>query len=93
MMVKCPSCAHECAGGKFCSWCATPLDATSAETEVIAATAHAPASLGSSPAVDEGQFLPGTVLAGRYASRAYWAAAEWARFIAPPISPSDKPWL
>src|SRR5215471_8238039 len=66
MIVKCPSCARESEGGKFCSWCATPLDATSAETEVIAAAARAPASSSSTSTFDEGQFLPGTVLAGRY---------------------------
>src|SRR5262249_5775054 len=66
MIVKCPSCARESEGGKVCSWCATPLDATSAEPEVIAAAASAPASSSSTSTFDEGQFLPGTVVGGRY---------------------------
>jgi len=65
--VKCPACRRESAAGRFCSWCAAPLDATpdatSAETAVMAA---APSHLSSSSTVDEGRFLPGTVLAGRY---------------------------
>ncbi|MBZ5578092.1 MAG: serine/threonine protein kinase [Acidobacteriia bacterium] len=63
MTVKCPSCARDNAGGKFCSWCAAALDATSAETEMMPASVP---SLSSSAIVDEGRFLPGTVLAGRY---------------------------
>src|SRR5271157_2209692 len=64
-MRNCPSCSRECAdNSRFCAWCAAPLDATSAETEVLAP----PASAGSisSSSVDEGRFLPGTMLAGRY---------------------------
>src|SRR5271157_5467923 len=64
-MRNCPSCSRECADhSRFCAWCAAPLDATSAETEVLAP----PASAGSisSSSVDEGRFLPGTMLAGRY---------------------------
>ena len=63
MTVKCPSCARDNAGGKFCSWCAAPLDATSVETELMASSV---APVSSTSSVDEGRFLPGTVLAGRY---------------------------
>ena len=61
--VKCPSCKRDNAGGKFCSWCAAPLDATSADTALMPAPAP---PLSSSSSVDEGRFLPGTVLTGRY---------------------------
>ncbi|MDR3699551.1 MAG: serine/threonine-protein kinase [Candidatus Sulfopaludibacter sp.] len=68
LMVRCPSCSRESdQNGRFCSWCAAALDATSAET--VAIVAAAPASvprLTSSSAVDEGRFLPGTMIAGRY---------------------------
>jgi serine/threonine-protein kinase len=63
-MPNCPSCRRPCAdNSRFCSWCAAPLDATSPETEVLA-----PVSSGliSSNSVDEGRFVPGTMLAGRY---------------------------
>jgi len=64
-MRNCPSCSRECAdNSRFCSWCAAPLDATSAETEVLAAPASP--GLSSSSSVDEGRFVPGTMLAGRY---------------------------
>jgi len=60
-MVRCPSCSRECADdSRFCSHCAKPLDASSAETAVIGAV------LSSQSSVDEGRFLPGTVVAGRY---------------------------
>ena len=60
-MVRCPSCAHECADhNRFCAFCATPLDATSAETAALGAVSL------QSVSVDEGRFLPGTVVAGRY---------------------------
>ena len=72
-MVRCPACTHECpTGAHFCPSCAAPVDLTSAETEVVAAAATAgPAShsaprLTTSSAVDEGRFLPGVVVAGRY---------------------------
>ena len=67
-MVRCPTCSRESGqGGRFCPWCAAALDATSAETVAIAAAAPATAPrLSSSSAVDEGRFLPGTVIAGRY---------------------------
>ncbi|PWU02000.1 MAG: hypothetical protein C5B51_21710 [Terriglobia bacterium] len=65
MIVKCPSCARDNSGGNFCSWCAAPLDGSSVETELIAVASEAP-RLTSSTTVDEGRFLPGTVLAGRY---------------------------
>src|SRR5689334_17116646 len=63
--VKCPSCARDNPGGRFCSWCASPLDASSTETALMPASASA-TPLSSSASVDEGRFLPGTVLAGRY---------------------------
>ncbi|HJT89186.1 MAG TPA: serine/threonine-protein kinase [Bryobacteraceae bacterium] len=63
--VRCPSCGRENGGGKFCAWCATPLDATSAETALLTA-APSVSHLAASTTVDEGRFLPGTVLAGRY---------------------------
>src|SRR5579883_694021 len=63
--IQCPSCKRESAGGRFCPWCAAPLDATSAETALMGPPA-ASHPLSSSSAVDEGRFLPGTVLAGRY---------------------------
>jgi len=67
-MQTCPACSHSVADNtRFCSWCAAPLDATSAETAVLGApnTASTP-RLSSSTSVDEGRFLPGTLLAGRY---------------------------
>ncbi|HEY1343012.1 MAG TPA: serine/threonine-protein kinase [Bryobacteraceae bacterium] len=69
-MPRCPSCAREIAElTPFCSWCAAPLDASSTETKLLADTAPPPSSprlSSSSSAVDEGRFLPGTLLAGRY---------------------------
>src|SRR5579872_7326978 len=65
--VKCPSCGRGNAGGNFCSWCAARLDATSAETEVMGAAAGSASRVSvTSSTVDEGRFLPGTMLAGRY---------------------------
>jgi predicted Ser/Thr protein kinase len=71
-LVKCPTCSREHSGsGRFCPWCAAPLTVTSAETAVMGAVgqalspANAP-SLASSSSVDEGRFLPGTIVAGRY---------------------------
>ena len=62
--VKCPSCGRESTGARFCGWCAAALDGTSAETAFVTA---APAPLShSSASVDEGRFLPGTMLVGRY---------------------------
>ena len=64
-MRNCPSCSRECAdNSRFCAWCAAPLDATSAETEVLVPPGS-PGSISSS-GVDEGRFVPGTMLAGRY---------------------------
>src|SRR5215472_977319 len=63
--VKCPSCERESAAGNFCPWCAAPLDPTSVETALLSAPRSA-SGLHSSSSVDEGRFLPGTVLAGRY---------------------------
>ncbi|MBZ5724045.1 MAG: serine/threonine protein kinase [Acidobacteriia bacterium] len=67
-MRKCPSCSRTSAGdGRFCPWCAAALDVTSAETAVLAVPAATSAPrLSSSSSVDEGRFLPGTMLAGRY---------------------------
>jgi serine/threonine-protein kinase len=72
-MLRCPACTHEYpSGSRFCPSCAAPVDVTSAETEVLAAAANAGTSsrtaprLTSSSSVDEGRFLPGVVLAGRY---------------------------
>jgi predicted Ser/Thr protein kinase len=80
-MVRCSACAHEStAGSRFCAHCAAPLDATAAETAVMAAAGgsnvvpsqpvsrqpQTQPSLASSTAVDEGRFLPGVVVAGRY---------------------------
>ena len=62
-MVKCPACSRAISGGAFCAWCAAPLTATSVETALIGSAAPPPQS---SSAVDEGRFLPGVVLAGRY---------------------------
>ncbi|HXB74326.1 MAG TPA: serine/threonine-protein kinase [Candidatus Acidoferrales bacterium] len=63
-MVRCPSCARECAdNNRFCAFCATALDATSAETVLDAVSQP---RLTSQSSVDEGRFLPGTVVAGRY---------------------------
>jgi serine/threonine-protein kinase len=71
-MASCPACSHEiAASSRFCAWCAAPLDASSTETRVLVAAAPPSSSasaprLTSSATVDEGRFLPGTVLAGRY---------------------------
>ncbi|HWC99589.1 MAG TPA: serine/threonine-protein kinase, partial [Candidatus Sulfopaludibacter sp.] len=67
-MVRCHSCSRESdAPGRFCPWCAAALDATSVETEVLAAAAPlSTPHLTSSSVVDEGRFLPGTMIAGRY---------------------------
>src|SRR6516225_5437768 len=63
--VTCPSCGLESPSGNFCTRCAARLDATSAETALMAGAAPA-SRFGSSTSLDEGRFLPGTVLAGRY---------------------------
>jgi predicted Ser/Thr protein kinase len=64
-MRNCPSCSCACAdNSRFCPWCAAPLDTTSAETEVLASPGSP--GLSSSSSVDEGRFVPGTILAGRY---------------------------
>ncbi|MDE3168054.1 MAG: protein kinase, partial [Acidobacteriota bacterium] len=65
-MRKCPSCAHEIpAEARFCAWCATPASASGVETAVIGGSAPA-MGISSGTAVDEGRFLPGTVVDGRY---------------------------
>ena len=64
-MVRCPACSHECAEtSRYCASCAAPLDATSAATVALGAAA-AP-RLTTTSTVDEGRFLPGTVVAARY---------------------------
>src|SRR5580658_8426051 len=70
-MVQCPACAHQtAAGARFCPQCAAALDASCAETALMAAVgSNSPRSqpmLTSSSCVDEGRFLPGVVIAGRY---------------------------
>jgi predicted Ser/Thr protein kinase len=63
--IRCPSCGRESTGGSFCSWCAVPLNGTSAETALFTGFSSAP-HVSSTSSVDEGRFLPGTVLSGRY---------------------------
>ena len=68
-MVRCPACTRECAeNSRFCASCAAPLDATSAETVAFGTGAGAASAprLSTTSSVDEGRFLPGTVLDGRY---------------------------
>ena len=66
-MVRCPACSHDCAANsRFCASCAAPLDATSAETVVLGSGAASVPRPSATSSVDEGRFLPGTVLAGRY---------------------------
>ena len=66
-MVRCPACTPECADkSRFCASCAAPLDATSAETVVLGSGAASVPRPSATSSVDEGRFLPGTVLAGRY---------------------------
>ena len=66
-MVRCPACSHECAEtSRYCASCAAPLDATSAETVALGATASTAPRHSTTSTVDEGRFLPGTVLAARY---------------------------
>src|SRR5271157_6289972 len=66
-MVRCPACSRECAeNSRFCSSCAAPLDATSAETVALGTGAASVPHLSTTSSVDEGRFLPGTVVAGRY---------------------------
>src|SRR5271157_1081153 len=65
-MTRCPSCSRESASpARFCSWCAAPLDAASDETTPMD-TRPAARLTSSSSQVDEGRFLPGTLIAGRY---------------------------
>jgi serine/threonine protein kinase len=66
-MVRCPACTHECAeNSRYCASCAAPLDATSAETVILGSGAATAPRLSTTSTVDEGRFLPGTVVAGRY---------------------------
>src|SRR3984885_13312330 len=70
-MVKCPACSHQTAiGARFCPQCAASLDGSSAETALMPAagsqSVRSQPMLSSSTCVDEGRFLPGVVMAGRY---------------------------
>jgi serine/threonine-protein kinase len=66
-MVRCPACSHECAEtSRYCASCAAPLDATSAETVALGAASATAPRLSTTSTVDEGRFLPGTVVAARY---------------------------
>jgi serine/threonine-protein kinase len=66
-MIRCPACTRECVeNSRFCSSCAAPLDSTSAETVVLGTGATSVPHLSATSTVDEGRFLPGTVVAGRY---------------------------
>jgi predicted Ser/Thr protein kinase len=66
-MVRCPACARDCAeNSRYCASCAAPLDATSAETVALGTGAPSVPRLSATSSVDEGRFLPGTVVAGRY---------------------------
>ena len=66
-MVRCPACSHECAEkSRYCASCAAPLDATSAETVALGRGGTSVPRLSATSSVDEGRFLPGTVIAGRY---------------------------
>src|SRR5438445_1719266 len=66
-MVRCPACTHECAANsRFCASCAAPVDAMTSETVAFGPGAAWVAGLSATSSVDEGRFLPGTVVAGRY---------------------------
>src|SRR5581483_4194384 len=75
LMVRCPTCSRESdQSGRFCPWCAAALDGAFPETATRSIRDDGqgprvdapPSSPGSSSVVDEGRFLPGTVIAGRY---------------------------
>jgi len=89
--VTCPSCGLESPSGNFCTRCAARLDATSAETALMAGAAPA-SRFGSSTSLDEGRFFPALCSRGAIESRACWGEAVWARFTERPISPSAKRW-
>src|SRR5215471_1840726 len=60
-MPACPACAHSAPqGSRYCPHCSRQLDASSVETTAMGA------AVSTSSAVDEGRFLPGTVVGGRY---------------------------
>jgi len=66
-MVRCPACSRDCAeNSRYCASCAAPLNATSAETVALGSGAAGVPRLSAASSVDEGRFLPGTVIAGRY---------------------------
>ncbi len=68
MSIECPACKRQSTSGRFCSWCAAPLELTPAETALITAevTPARASQLVPPLPIEEGQFIPGTVLAGRY---------------------------
>lgn len=66
-MVCCPTCLQECAeNSRLCASCAAPLDATSAVTVARSTGPKSAPRLSTTSSVDEGRFLPGSVIAGRY---------------------------
>jgi hypothetical protein len=72
-------------------------DPTSAETVAFVrqAVGKPPDSISrtsSSPSAEEGRFVPGTLLGGRYRIIALLGRAAWARSIAPPTLPWASPW-
>jgi hypothetical protein len=61
--MRCPACRHEVsASSRYCPECGVRVDASLAAT----LTVHAADPLPSSDALDGAQFIPGTMLAGRY---------------------------
>src|SRR5579864_6460113 len=73
-MAQCRTCAAEIAeDSRFCSHCGTPASGPVLVTATLAAprkpataTPRSTGELSSSSSVDEGRFLPGTLLADRY---------------------------
>jgi serine/threonine-protein kinase len=66
-MVRCPACTHECAeDSRYCASCAAPLNATSVATVALGNGTASATRTSTTSSVDEGRFLPGTVVAGRY---------------------------
>jgi serine/threonine-protein kinase len=64
-MSACPACAHDTPeGSRYCPHCSKSLDATSAQTEIMGVGVST--ALSTTSSVDEGRFLPGTVVGGRY---------------------------
>jgi len=69
-MVQCKSCGEGVPeSSRFCLRCGEPLNADGGATRTIQTPASTPSSqehLSSSSSLDEGRFLPGTLLAARY---------------------------